>query len=106
MSDAPVVNPPQQQQQQKQATAAQIRRIAKARPYVPIHELRRTYGLPGDEDLTVKIATPDGDAWVGLPEREAKLIEGLVHQGEIGLIFHEMPRARVVLGIYGSTLHA
>ncbi|MFY8167511.1 MAG: hypothetical protein ACOVKQ_01580, partial [Candidatus Limnocylindrus sp.] len=63
MSDAPVVNPPQQQppQQQKQATAAQIRRIAKARPYVPIHELRRTYGLPGDEDLTVKIATPDGD---------------------------------------------
>ena len=85
MSDAPVVNPPQQQQQQKQATAAQIRRIAKARPYVPIHELRRTYGLP---------------------EREAKLIEQLVQQGEIGLVFHEMPRARVVLGIYGSTLHA
>jgi hypothetical protein len=38
--------------------------------------------------------------------REAKLIEQLVQQGEIGLIFHEMPRARVVLGIYGSTLHA
>ena len=30
----------------------------------------------------------------------------LVQQGEIGLVFHEMPRARVVLGIYGSTLHA
>jgi len=54
----------------------------------------------------VRIKTPDGDAWVGLPEREAKLIEGLLNQGEIGLIFHEMPRARVVLGIYGSTLHA
>ena len=108
MSDAPVVNPPQQQppQQQKQATAAQIRRIAKALPNVPIHELRRTYGLPGDEDMAVEDATPDGDARIGLPEREAKLIEQLVQQGEIGLVFHEMPRARVVLGIYGSTLHA
>ncbi|MFZ9971718.1 MAG: hypothetical protein ACO3GA_01280 [Candidatus Limnocylindrus sp.] len=104
MSDTPVSSQPQQQQ--KQATAAQLRRIAKARPYVPIHEIRRTYCLPGDEDLTVKIATPDGDAWIGLPEREAKLVEQLVQQGEIGLIFHEMPRARVVLGLHGSTLHS
>jgi len=104
MSDALASSPPAQQQ--KQATAAQLRRMARARPYVPIHEIRRTYALAGDEDLTVKIKTPDGDAWVGLPEREAKLIEGLLNQGEIGLIFHEMPRARVVLGIYGSTLHA
>lgn len=54
----------------------------------------------------MKIVTPDGDAWIGLPDREAKLIETLVKQGEIGLIYHEMPRARVVLGIHGATLHA
>jgi hypothetical protein len=93
-------------QQQKQATAAQLRRMVKSRPYLPVHEIRRTYGLPGDEDLTVKISTPEGEAWIGLPDREAKLIEGLVKQGEIGLVFHEMPRARVVLGIHGTTLHS
>jgi hypothetical protein len=93
-------------QDERRASQQSAAATATSRPYVPIHELRRTYGLPGDEDLTVKIATPDGDAWVGLPEREAKLIEQLVQQGEIGLVFHEMPRARVVLGIYGSTLHA
>ncbi len=91
---------------QRQATAAQLRRMVKARPYVPIHEIRRTYGLPGDEDLTVRISTADGDAWIGLPAREAKLIETLIQQGEVGLIFHDMPRARVVLGIFGMTLHA
>lgn len=103
MSDAPVNSAPPLQ---KQATAAQLRRMVKSRPYLPVHEIRRTYGLPGDEDLTVKISTTDGDAWIGLPEREAKLIETLVKQGEIGLIFHDMPRARVVLGIHGATLHA
>jgi hypothetical protein len=103
VSDAPVNSAPPLQ---KQATAAQLRRMVKSRPYLPVHEIRRTYGLPGDEDLTVKIYTADGEAWIGLPDREAKLIEVLVRQGEVGLIFHDMPRARVVLGIYGMTLHA
>ena len=103
MSDAPVNSAPPLL---KQATAAQLRRMVKSRPYLPVHEIRRTYGLPGDEDLTVKIYTADGEAWIGLPDREAKLIEVLVRQGEVGLIFHDMPRARVVLGIYGMTLHS
>ena len=59
---------------QRLATAAQLRRMAKARPYVPLHEVRRTYGLPGDEEIATRISVPDGDAWIGLPEREARLV--------------------------------
>ena len=40
---------------QRLATAAQLRRMAKARPYVPLHEVRRTYGLPGDEEVATAI---------------------------------------------------
>jgi hypothetical protein len=81
MTDGPVASA---QQQVRQATPAQVRRIAKARPYVPLHDLRRTYGLPGDEEITTCIETPEGPAWIGLPEREA----------------------RVVLGFHSLTLHA
>jgi hypothetical protein len=52
MNDGPVASA---QQQVRQATPAQVRRIAKARPYVPLHDLRRTYGLPGDEEITTLI---------------------------------------------------
>lgn len=99
-------SPATAQQQVKQATSAQVRRIAKARPYVPLHDLRRTYGLPGDEEITTRIETPDGPAWIGLPDREARIMEGLVREGEIALIFADSPRARVVLGFYSLTLHA
>jgi hypothetical protein len=103
MNDGPVVSA---QQQVRQATPAQVRRIAKARPYVPLHDLRRTYGLPGDEEITTRIETPEGPAWIGLPEREARIIESLVREGEIALIFADSPRARVVLGFHSLTLHA
>lgn len=103
MTDGPVASP---QQQVRQATPAQVRRIAKARPYVPLHDLRRTYGLPGDEEITTRIETPEGAAWIGLPEREARIIESLVREGEIALIFADSSRARVVLGLHSLTLHA
>ncbi|MEY4388285.1 MAG: hypothetical protein RLZZ432_4 [Chloroflexota bacterium] len=91
---------------QRQATAAQLRRMAKARPYVPLHEVRRTYNLPGDEEVATRISTPSGDAWIGLPEREARLVEQLVREGELALVFDELPRARVVVGFHGLSLHA
>jgi len=103
MNEGPTTSAPQQV---KQATPAQVRRIAKARPYVPLHDLRRTYGLPGDEEITTRIETPDGPAWIGLPEREARIIESLVREGEIALIFADSPRSRVVLGFHSLTLHA
>ena len=43
------------QQERRQATAPQLRRMAKARPYLPIHEIRRTYSLPGDEEIATQI---------------------------------------------------
>lgn len=91
---------------QRQATAAQLRRMAKARPYVPLHEVRRAYNLPGDEEMSTRISTPTGDAWIGLPEREAKIVEQLVREGELALVFDEMPRARIVVGFHGLSLHA
>ena len=91
---------------QRLATAAQLRRMAKARPYVPLHEVRRTYGLPGDEEIATRISVPDGDAWIGLPEREARLVEQLVREGELALVFDHAPRTRIVLGFHGLSLHA
>jgi hypothetical protein len=91
---------------QRQATAAQLRRMAKARPYVPLHEVRRAYNLPSNEEISTRITTPDGDAWIGLPEREARLIEQLVREGELALVFDLSPRARVVVGFHGLSLHA
>ena len=86
---------------QRLATAAQLRRMAKARPYVPLHEVRRTYGLPGDEEIATRIILKDGAAFIGLPDREARIIEDLVRRGELGVVFDESPRARVVLGVHG-----
>ena len=89
------------QQERRQATAPQLRRMAKARPYLPIHEIRRTYSLPGDEEIATRIILKDGAAFIGLPDREARIIEDLVRRGELGVVFDESPRARVVLGVHG-----
>lgn len=91
------------QQERRQATGPQLRRMTKARPYLPIHEIRRTYSLPGDEEITTRIVLKDGPAWIGLPEREARIVEDLIRRSELAPIFDESPRARVILGIHSMT---
>ena len=84
------------------ATAAQFRRFIKSRPYVPLHELRRRFELNGDAEAedVVRIDTPEGRVFVGLPEREGQFVADLVRQGDIGLELCRDPDVAIVVGVY------
>lgn len=82
------------------ATPAQLRRFIKSRPYVPLHELRRRFGLNGHEDEVVCIDLPDGRAWVGLPADEGRMLAELVRQGEVGCELSIDPTSPVVVGVF------
>jgi hypothetical protein len=83
------------------ATAAQLRRFIKSRPYVPLHELRRRFELNGelDEVAGVEIAGK-GMVYVGLPMRESQLLAGLVRDGDVGLELSQDPTVPIVVGVY------
>ena len=51
-------------------TAPQLRRFIKSRPYVPMHELRRRFGIDGGEDDVTPVDLARGRIFVGLPPRE------------------------------------
>ncbi|MFL5778716.1 MAG: hypothetical protein ACJ761_07205 [Chloroflexota bacterium] len=82
------------------ATAPQLRRFIKSRPYVPMHELRRRFGIDGAEDDVSPVAVSDGSIFVGLPEREAHLLGELLRGGEIGYELSLDPRSPIVVGLY------
>lgn len=82
------------------ATAAQLRRFIKSRPYVPLHELRRRFELNGQADEVHLLHTTQGVTFIGLPAREGALIEELVQAGDIGLELCEDPHAPIVVGVY------
>ena len=82
------------------ATAAQLRRFIKSRPYVPLHELRRRFELNGEADDVWPIRTADGVVYLGLPERESQLIGDLVRQGEVGLELCRDPQSPMVIGVF------
>ncbi len=82
------------------ATPAQLRRFIKSRPYVPLHELRRRFGLNGHEDDVVCIDLPDRRVWVGLPADEGRMLAELVRQGEVGCELSIDPASPVVVGVF------
>ncbi|HEY8168515.1 MAG TPA: hypothetical protein VIF84_07365 [Candidatus Limnocylindrales bacterium] len=86
--------------QERGTTAAQLRRFIKSRPYVPMHELRRRFELNGECDDVVAIATSDGRAYIGLPEREGRFMADLVRQGEVGLELGHDPETPIVVGVF------
>jgi hypothetical protein len=81
-------------------TAPQLRRFIKSRPYVPMHELRRRFGIIGDEDDVSAIDLSQGRVYVGLPPREGSLIGELLRGGDIGYELSLDPRTPVVIGLY------
>jgi hypothetical protein len=82
------------------ATAAQLRRFIKSRPYVPLHELRRRFGVNGNEDDVVSIDLPERRVWVGLPPDEGRMLAELVRQGEVGCELSIDPTSPVVVGVF------
>ena len=84
------------------ATAAQLRRFIKSRPYVPLHELRRRFELNGEADDVVPIGTDRGTVYLGLPRREGELIADLVRQGEVGIELCHDPDVPMVVGVFST----
>ena len=83
-----------------QCTAPQLRRFIKSRPYVPMHELRRRFGIDGDDDDVTPVRLDPGWVYVGLPTREGGLLGDLLKSGEIGYELSLDPRSPIVIGVY------
>jgi hypothetical protein len=82
------------------ATASQLRRFIKSRPWVPMHELRRRFGIEGTDDEMAPIDLKDGRIFAGLPPREAALLGDLIRQGEIGYELVHDPDCPGIAGVY------
>lgn len=81
-------------------TLAQLRRFIKSRPYVPLHELRRRFGLNGAEDEVSSLDVQGHRVFVGLPEREGRILGDLVRQGEVGCELLLDPSSPMVVGVF------
>lgn len=81
-------------------TVAQLRRFIKSRPWVPMHELRRRFGINGVEDDVTPIRVRDEQLYIGLPSPEARLMAELLGGGDVGYELSLDPGAPVVVGVY------
>jgi hypothetical protein len=82
------------------ATAPQFRRFIKSRAYVPMHELRRRFGINGMEDDVTPVQLDRGWIYVGLPPREGQLLGELLRGGEVGYELSLDPCTPIVIGVY------
>jgi hypothetical protein len=81
-------------------TAPQLRRFIKSRTYVPMHELRRRFGINGTEDDVTPVDTEGRRIFVGLPAREGRLLGELLRAGDVGYELSMDPLTPVVVGVY------
>lgn len=82
-------------------TAPQLRRFIKSRAYVPMHELRRRFGINGeDDDVTPVLLDPGARVYVGLPQREGRLLGELLRAGDIGYELSLDPISPIVVGVF------
>jgi hypothetical protein len=96
----PPNRPPFGQAGPSQATAPQLRRFIKSRPYVPMHELRRRFAIEGGDDDVTPVHIDRHWIFVGLPAREGGLLGELLRAGEIGYELSLDPRSPIVVGVY------
>jgi hypothetical protein len=81
-------------------TAAQLRRFIKSRAYVPLHELRRRFELPGSEDDVNPVTVGGRHLFVGLPRREAVLLGELLGAGDVGCELLLDPVTPLIVGVF------
>ncbi len=81
-------------------TQAQLRRFIKSRPYVPLHELRRRFGLNGSDDDVCGVEVDGNRLYIGLPERETGLLGELLRQGDAGYELLLDPPSPIVIGVF------
>src|SRR5437867_13436482 len=83
----------------KRPSTSSLRRFISSRPYVPVAEIRRRFGID-DPDCMCRVQRNGTGAVVGLPEREALKIQELWSRDEIGLELSVEVNAPVVVGIF------
>jgi hypothetical protein len=81
-------------------TQAQLRRFIKSRPWVPMHELRRRFGIYGADDDVSPIRVGDRTLFIGLPPAEGSMMGELLTTGDVGCELSLDPVAPVVIGVY------
>jgi hypothetical protein len=81
-------------------TVAQLRRFIKSRPWVPMHELRRRFGINGTEDDVTPIRVGDQRLYIGMPPTEGHLMAELLGSGDVGYELSLDPGAPIVVGVY------
>ncbi len=81
-------------------TTPQLRRFIKSRAYIPMHELRRRFAIDGPEDDVTAVDTAAGRVFVGLPEREGRMLGELLRGGDIGYELSLDPVSPIVVGVY------
>jgi hypothetical protein len=81
-------------------TQAQLRRFIKSRPYVPLHELRRRFGLNGSDDDVSPVDLDGHRLFVGLPARESGLLGELLRQGDVGYELLLDPTSPIIIGVF------
>jgi hypothetical protein len=81
-------------------TAPQLRRFIKSRTYVPMHELRRRFGINGGEDDVTLVQLDGRRIFVGLPSREGQLLGELLRGGDVGFELSFDPLTPIVVGVY------
>ncbi len=72
--------------------------FVRTRSYTPVSDLRRRFRLE-DDDVTV-LGEATGHMYIGLPDREARMIYELWQEGKVGLELSPRFHARVVEGVY------
>ena len=82
----------------KRPSTSSLRRYLTSRPYVPIADVRRRFGL--DPEAMSVVSRNGTTAFVGLPDREAAKLQDLWQRNEIGVELSVEVRAPVVIGIY------
>ena len=87
-------------QLERTATAPQLRRFIKSRAYVPMHELRRRFGINGGDDDVTPVDMARTRVFVGLPDREGRLLGELLRAGDIGYELSLDPISPIVVGVY------
>jgi hypothetical protein len=82
------------------ATGPQLRRFIKSRAYVPMHELRRRFAINGHDDEVTPVDLEHRRVFVGLPDREGRLLADLLRGGDIGYELSMDPITPIVVGVY------
>ncbi len=81
-------------------TQAQLRRFIKSRPWIPMHELRRRFGIYGGDDDVTPVRIGATTVFVGLPPAEGRMLGELLVSGDVGYELSLDPGAPIVVGVY------